>query len=238
MAEIEVISSSADSLTMQLCKLQEDWAQGERTTSWQLGGFWKSGANIPNNAPSGGQVTFSGLESGTEYYVFCEVYFGSTWLATIDGYVTTDSEWEEPEEPDEPSVNIAKWDWAKSNGTASEDAVYSTWLLYVLPELYNATNLFSYQVWNDMVDKVAEIRRAMGWYWDDTYAYQDDTKMLYGDYRLYAYQFNSIRNNIEMVGKTLGVKSTIPDKVYSGDDVFRDYFITLTDYMNECIDNL
>lgn len=223
--------------------MQEDWTQGERTTSWQLGNFWQAGANIPNNASCGGQVTFSGLEPGTEYYVFCEVYFGSTLLATIDGYVTTDSEWEEPDEPDEPSVNIEPWDWAKSNGTAREDAVLSTWLLYALPGVYNETNLFSYQVWNDMVEKVAEIRGAMGWSWDEYYANKDDTKMLYGDYHLYANRFNSLRNNIEIVGDDyLGIglipNSKIPHPVYPGDDVLFSYFTTLTDYMNDCIDLL
>lgn len=237
MAEIEVVSSSTDSLTLQLCNLSEELSQGERTTSWQLGSFWKSGANIPNNASSGGQVTFSGLESGTEYYVFCEVYFGSTWLATIDGYVTTDSEWEEPDEPDIPSVYIEKWSWSKSNGTATEEDVQKTLLVHMFPSVYS-TKYFSHKVWNDMVDKVAEIRGAMGWEWDSYYAYQDDTKMLYGDYHLYAYQFNSIRNNIELVGKHLDIKSEIPHKVYSGDDVLVSYFTILTDYMNDCIDKL
>ena len=149
--------------------------------------------------------------------------------------------YEEPDEPDIPSVYIEKWSWSKSNGTATDTDVQNTYKVYIFPELYS-TELFAHRVWNDMVEKVAEIRGAMGWSWDYTYADKDDTKMLYGDYFLYAYQFNSIRNNIETVGETLGIgtisDSRIPHPVYSDDDVLFSYFTTLTDYMNTCIDYL
>lgn len=249
-----VPSTTTDSVTMYLDDLTTEWGQGIRTTLWYLGYpnggtptdtsfyLWKSGANIENHASSGGDVSFVGvLEPDTRYYVLCQVYHGSDLISEIDGEFITDSEYVEPDEPDIPSVYIEPWDWSKSNGTATDTDVQNTYMVYALPELYS-TELFAHRVWNDMVEKVDEIRGVMGWDWDYTYAYKDDTKMLYGDYILYAYQFNSIRNNIEIVGNTLGIgkisDSQIPHPVYSGDDVLFSYFTTLTDYMNRCIDNL
>ncbi len=241
MAEIEKVSSSTDSLTLRLCKLQTSWSQGIRTTSWQIGNLWAPGEDIPNNAEYGGEVTFSGLDADTEYYVVCEVYHGSTLLSTIDGYVTTDADEGGWEEPDEPTVDIAKWSWYASNGTNA--SAIETFTSYATLTKGSPTESFYHTVWNDMVEKAWEIIKASTNWWDSTYGSLDDTKFYSEPYELTADMFNSLRNNIELVGNGyLGIGRTgIPRPVYSYDSnypVKASYFTTLTDYMNECIDNL
>jgi hypothetical protein len=94
-----------------------------------------------------------------------------------------------------------------------------------------------------MVDKVKEIMdEAVGWWDSADYATYYDTKFNSSPYELTAVMFNSLRNNIEIAGNTdayigLGHKTGI-GPVSSGDYVYGDYFLTLAEYINECIDNL
>lgn len=102
MASISVYDSTPYSLMLFLTNLDTDWANGTRTVNWYLG---YAGGSVPTatdyykcdtgNSLADGEsfsdtVTFSGLSSNTRYYVLCEVYHGTTLLASLTGYATTD----------------------------------------------------------------------------------------------------------------------------------------------------
>lgn len=267
MAEIKVYNMGSTGFDVKLIDLQTKDITYTRKCLWTVyeASSYQSVAgattDISPGYEEGGDCSFSGLSPNTGYFVDCYITRTDTgaWLTSLatETFYTNSSGGggggeepdepdepdvpDEPDEPDEPSVNIAKWDWTKSNGTATDDAVFNTYWTLALHELYG-TEGFSHMVWNDMVEKVAEIRRAKGWNWDLSYATKVGTKMMYDDYHLYAYQFNSLRNNIEIVGSNIGIglipEEQIPHPVYSGNDVLVSYFRTLTDYMNACIDNL
>lgn len=167
--------------------------------------------------------------SGTTYYVFAsgnsETDTGTTVLHIIP--------------PVSYQNTIQEWSWDASNGSANatETAKART---AVRNKGY--TKNFSYKVWNDMVDKVKELTDNSINYWDTSYASYANTKMTSSGEKLTAKMFNSLRNNLELVGLDVGLSiisnAEIPHPVSSGDTVYGHYFTTLTDYMNDCIDNL
>lgn len=170
------------------------------------------------------------VEAGTNYYVWVRFCFG-TDSGDIDFYI------EPPGASSTPTID--KWSWTSSNGSATATQTKNA---------YNAvknkleTTDFSYKVWNDMVDKVHDIIWESGRkFWDSSYATETNTKFSASPYELTAVMFNSLRNNIELVGISdyigLSYKTGI-DKVNSGDKVKGEYFLTLAEYMNDCIDNL
>ena len=139
---------------------------------------------------------------------------------------------------------IAKWDWYSSNGdNADASQTISAYNAVNGTGIGRSTQNFPHEVWNDMVDKVGEIIEKVSGYWDTDYASYDETMSVAdenGEYVLTAVMFNSLRNNLEIAGYYdqycgLGYKTGI-GAVNSGDTVYGDYFATLTDYMNYCID--
>ena len=135
------------------------------------------------------------------------------------------------------SVGIDKWDWFSSNGSAE---AYETEDAYNAVYYRQPTTNFSHKVWNDMVEKVYEIAFAKTKWWDEDYASVYDTKFHTKPYELTAVMFNSLRNNIELTGNrsdVLGYKTGI-GTVILGDEVDGEYFLTLAEYINDCIDNL
>lgn len=145
---------------------------------------------------------------------------------------------------------IDKWDWEASNGSANATVTSAAYdaVLYK-----KSTKNFSHLVWNDMVDKVKAIcDEAVGW-WDSasyglSYANTKAVANANGEYVLTANMFNTLRNNLEIAGisEKVGLSKIptgtssgkIPHPVITGDTVYGHYFITLTDYMNSCIDKL
>ena len=139
---------------------------------------------------------------------------------------------------------IECWSWDISNGNASEEETITA---YNAIKPYGATldrdtRNFSYLVWNDMVEKVIDLGNIIdGEYvdWDDTHASYSGAKMKPKDKTLTAERFNSLRINCELYGERLGVGtisySDIPYPVEQGDIVLGEYFITLTNYTNDCI---
>lgn len=247
MAGISVDSKTSSSFTVYVSGLDTSWSNGTRTVYWYRGSAGggiptpsaysqKKTASLANKVSSGGSVTFTGLSAGTQYGVYCEIYHGSTLLTPngLQGYVTTDYE-------DSGGTSITKWDWYASNGSnASASQTISAYNAINGTGTGRNTKNFSHSVWNDMVDKVKEIcDEAVGW-WDTDYATYYNTKFNSTPYELTADMFNSLRNNLEIAGYqklSLGYKTGI-GQVFSGDTVYGDYFLTLAEYMNSCIDNL
>ena len=150
--------------------------------------------------------------------------------------------------------SIPKWDWYSSNGdnTIAASQTISAYNAINGTGTGRSTRNFSHLVWDDMVDKVKAIcDEAVGW-WDSasyglSYANTKAIANANGEYVLTSNMFNSLRNNLEIAGyQKLGLSKiptgissgTIPHPVNSGDTVYGHYFITLTDYMNSCIDKL
>lgn len=362
MAGISVASKTSSSVALYVSSLDTSWTNGTRTVYWYLGRanggiptesnyYMKRTATIADRAPSGGEVTFTGLSPSTQYGVYCAIYHGSTLLAELQGYVTTNADeidtwsiapinlgtltsnyykflefnlneyqvyrysftapysgtldiasWEsvdvrvylttnpsfnefggEPYSYDayddgtdyyinyhiekdttyyvffrgfnelvtgacevdfgfvaDAGTNISKWSWSASNGSANDTQTYAAYLALLNKE---DTRNFSHLVWNDMVDKVWEIIKVKTNWWDSNYASKDNTKMNYSPYELTANMFNSLRNNIELIGNddsVLGRKTGI-SKVESYNTTYpvkAEYFLTLANYINDCIDNL
>jgi hypothetical protein len=151
-------------------------------------------------------------------------------------------------------ASIVKWDWYSANGdNASASQTISAYNALNGTGTGRNTKNFSHDVWDDMVDKVKEIcDEVVGW-WDSasyglSYANTKAIANANGEYVLTADMFNTLRNNLEIAGisEKLGLSKIptgtssgqIPHPVNAGDTVFGHYFITLTDYMNSCIDKL
>ena len=237
MAGISISSKTSDSVTLYLSNLDESWTNGTRTVYWYLGygdsgipsesAYYKTDtASLEDGKPSGGYVTFDGLEPGTEYGICCTIYHGSEFLKELTGWVTTDYE-DSGGEGTETTVN--KWSWFSSNGSATDLQTINSFGALRRNE---PTINFSYKVWNDMVDKVKEILDVADGSWYSDYATYANTRMSSSDRKLTAARFNSLRYNI---GSRY---STGIDEVNPGDPVLGSYFITLTDCINGWIDEL
>ena len=235
MASISVGTKTINSVEVYLSGLDTSWENGTRTVYWYLGSanggiptansyFKTKSATISDGVSSGGNVTFSGLQSGTQYGVYCEVYHNSELLTSKQGYVTTNTG---------SSVIIPTWYWYRSNGSAS--ATQTEAALNAIQNKRSTLN-FSHLVWNDIVNKAKAISNlAVGW-WDSDYATYSDTLMTTEPYELTADMFNSLRNNLEIIAQYVGMGyKTGIGKVSPGDKVYGDYFDTLTEYMNDCI---
>lgn len=228
MAKITVSSKTANSVTLWVSSLDTSWTNGTRTAYWYLGtpnsGYYLDSktATIADGVSSGGSVTFSGLSANTQYSIYCEIYHGSTLLATLEGLVTTSAS-------GGGSGDITKWDWNTSNGTATSEETQEAYRAAV-QGLY--VSYFSHNVWNDMVNKVKAILGYIGTSWDSSYESYYDTLMTESDRTLTASRFNSLRYNIGSHYST-GMKD-----VNSGDEVDGDYFKVLAQVINFWIDSL
>jgi hypothetical protein len=174
-------------------------------------------------------ITSKTVSAGTTYYVWVSGSSGGDTGTTTLHIIP----------PAKPATEtVKKWSWSASNGSASATQTSSA---YNAVANKKATTNFSHLVWNDMVDKVNEVIKAYssGKSWDSTYATYSNTKMSTTPYYLTAVKFNSLRNNIEIVGNylSLGYKTDI-GKVEPGNHVKGEYLLALVDYINNCIDNL
>ena len=136
------------------------------------------------------------------------------------------------------SLVIENWHWDKSNGSATKTKTKNSYYAITNTDGYSV-NDFSYLVWNDLCDKVMECIERAGSSWKTTMGPDGGTtpsysksRMTSSDKTLTADRFNAIRGNI---GSRV---STGIEPVYSGDKVYGWYFETITNSLNEWIDNL
>ena len=130
---------------------------------------------------------------------------------------------------DKPEVQVSKWSWNSSNGSASASETQRAY-----NALFDNGKLsdFSYKVWNDLCDKVYEVIEAAGVNWHTNYGSFSSTKMSASNRELTAAKFNALRYNI---GSRV---STGIQEVNKGDIVYGWYFTTLARCLNEWIDLL
>ena len=180
------------------------------------------------------------------FYFAHQVYAGNTYYLYVKHY--------DGESEGKVTLHIEPYDglvieWWRWDETTTREIAYDA----VMNR--GATTDFNHRVWDDLVNKVAKIVEECGYWWDDSYGDYDNTKSKRnskGEYVLTASMFNSIRNNIEIIGRyRIGTdiidstldhnnapKGTIPHPVESGRKVFGHYFNTLAAYINKCIDLL
>lgn len=238
-ATISVDSKTSNSVTLYLSGLDTSWTQGVRTVNWHLNAETKT-TTLANGVSSGAYVTFNGLKSSTIYGVYCTIFHGDELIKELRGEVMTDEGEAKP---------IERWKWDDANGLATPTQVKKAYNAIVYKEV---TTNFSWLVWDDLVDKVKELTDYTIGYWSETYASYSKTKLVgSASQNLTAVMFNSLRNNLELAGTKLGLskipdttnhndalEGTIPHPVEKGKTVFGHYFLTITDYINDCIDNL
>ena len=132
---------------------------------------------------------------------------------------------------------ITPWSWSASNGSASNTQTAEAYSAIIKKE---PVSNFSYLVWNDLVDKVIEMRKGAGksdWSTSNSdgtniYISSSATKMTSTDKTLTAKRFNALRWNIGTV-----VSTDITDK-NPGDEVKGSYFIALAEKLNEAINTM
>lgn len=217
MAYINLLSTSETSIRVNVAGLQEAYASNDRVCDWYLDGQYKDSTTLGAGASSGGAITFRGLSPGTWYSIEV-IISGNGWTnPALSEYFMTNER------------RIAEWSWFASNGSASAQQTGEAFDAVKFG--YETTNFF-YLVWNDLVDKVNEVIIAAGGTWSDMYATLSETKMSFADRNLTAKRFNALRQNIGSRYST-GIQEVSP-----GDTVFGQYFITLTDKLNEWIATL
>ena len=173
-------------------------------------------------------LTSEGSSNGSNVY-WAARHGKSTqrWVFTVEGA---------PEEPDEPVINIAKWSWTSSNGSAT---AAQTRAAYSAITGNGAVSDFSYWVWNDLCAKVKECIDAEGtsWYTNggvggSSSATYSGARMSASNKTLTASRFNAVRGNVG------GRVSTGVLPVSSGDPVYGEDFVAITTALNKWIGNL
>ena len=179
-----------------------------------------------------------GLDAGETYTFYCFAQaingnyypiYNSSSETGLGITFTTDDESSE-------SIDIEKWSWTSSNGSATAT---QTKKAYTAITSNGKLTDFSYLVWNDMVDKVFEIKELLDENWSTknantgaTYLSYSKTKMTSSDRTMTAKRFNSLKFQIgDAVGTNL-------DDVDTGDKILGRYFTLLTDRMNVWIDRI
>lgn len=306
MAYIREVSTSEDSITVEVAGLQSGYNYSDRRCNWSLNGSSKGTTSLGANVTSGGRKTFSGLSANRNYTISCyitftvntgtspvylndidvktdkastpdadytisydstsvtfnitglsrgqELYFvvrlSSSSSNLVDNYdtanrssfsktftglspntkyacnVRVDGTWLGAKNFTTEKSKIAKWDWNKSNGNAT-----ATETRNALDALTGkkSTNNFSYEVWNDLCQKVKDILDDYGLTWSTYYTSYNRTLMSSSDKVLTAARFNALRQNIGSHVAT-GI-----NEVKTGDTVYGWYFTTLANKINEWI---
>lgn len=166
-------------------------------------------------AGSNFKLTYA-VTAGTTYYLWVRLYdITDTGSCTV--YVVP------------PTLDIDLWDWSVSNGSAT---AAQTQKAYTAITSRGAVSDFSYLVWNDLVNKVNDVKAEAGFSWNTKYLSLSNTLMTSSSKTLTADRFNSLRYNIGIH------ESTGLNEVYTGDEVYGWYFTTLTDTLNTWIADL
>lgn len=127
------------------------------------------------------------------------------------------------------AILVEKWTWSGSNGLASAQDTNNLYR-FLTGQIPYASNLFSYLVWNDLVNKIYEMCQAVGYSWNSQYASLSATLMTSNDRIMTATRFNSALINIGSHYATgLQFQS-------AGNPIYGSYFTTLASKLNEWID--
>lgn len=172
---------------------------------------------------SGGTNNFSwtitGLNSGTYYTWEATLYYVGTSGLVATSYSKSGSFTTEEE------IIVEPWSWTSSNGSATATQTQNAYK--VLTGELTADN-FSHRVWNDLVDKVVEVKAKYNLVWETRYATYENSKVSAGD-TLSATIYNSVKYNIERCAST-GYDFVDPEDPLTGSHI-----IALTTAINNAI---
>lgn len=171
--------------------------------------------------------TISGLTAGTSYTWGARIGYGSSSSSVSWSDTTTDSGSFMTK-----AISIDPWSWTASNGSAT--AAQTKTAYNILMGTVTVDTGFSHLVWNDLVDKVAEMRAAKNYSWDTangTYPTQSGCKVTSNE-NLSAKKYNGIRYNIGSV-KSTGISDQSAGGNITGYKIYH-----LTEVLNEIINAL
>lgn len=239
-SSVEQDSSGSFSISCYISGLDSKYSY-TRTVVWYLDSAEYGTSTIPANTSSGGFFTFLNLEPETDYYIEAKIILSDTGNEVwVPGITQSTGEHVTPGPGPQPTT-VDYWDWEASNGSASASATKNA---YTAITTGGETTSFSHLVWNDMCDKIGEIRNAMGmdYGWTNRDGNYSETVMNKNDTVLTAARFNALRLNIDdAVGWAnseygASISKTGYNKTYKGETVYGSYFIRLADKMNEIIE--
>lgn len=136
----------------------------------------------------------------------------------------------------ESPIDVAYWSWSESNGEATGS---QTRAAYDAVRNHGEVSDFSYLVWNDLVNKILEIKQYAGFEWNAYFDLYENTLMSEDERTLTALKFNSARYNIGIHMST--TSDNYPDgiqPVSRGDKVMGEYFIIIARCINDFIDKI
>lgn len=126
-------------------------------------------------------------------------------------------------------LGVIPWTWLASNGSATDAQTTRTYEVCVGER---PVNEFCTAVWNDLVDKVAEMRSAVG-EWDlalGAYYPSSQCKITASSPFLTVTKYNSVRYNVG------SIKATGIQDVVAGQQIYGRDFIVLADVLNQIIE--
>lgn len=129
----------------------------------------------------------------------------------------------------EPEILVDPWSWTASNGAATATQTRNA---YAILQGTRAADDFHHNVWNDLVDKVVEMREALGYSWttdSGRFPSASGCKVSAGD-TLSALKYNALKTNIG------SIKSTGIQDVDAGDEITGYHIVHITDVLNEIIE--
>lgn len=192
--------------------------------------LWVSGRTVNSayytmsaNSDKTVTLTVTGLSADTQYEVIA--FLRTT---AMDPSPVAESQslgvWTE-------QLPVEPWTWTGSNGQATATQTRNA---YAILQGTRAPNDFSHYVWNDLVDKISEMRRAKGYSWttDGGRLLSEDACKVYAGDTMSALQYNSIKTNVGSI-----LSTNIPD-VSVGDEITGDKLIDLTTVLNQIIAGL
>lgn len=166
--------------------------------------------------------TLTGLEPNTEYAINYRGLsdYGMGPYMPDPVYATT-----------EPESVVDPWSWTSSNGSATAAQTKNAYSILLGNR---AADDFSHNVWNDLIDKIVEMREAQGLSWTTNggvYLTASECKVSSGD-TLTAEIYNSMKVNVG------SISSTDIQDVEPGDEITGYHITHVVDVLNDIIGGL
>lgn len=164
--------------------------------------------------------TVTGLAPNTSYTVNAAGVIG-----------TVSDQWAGAQTFTTKAIGVTPWSWTASNGSATAEQTRNA---YAILQGTRSADDFSHLVWNDLVDKVEEMRTALGGIWDTVggqYLTASACKAAAGD-TLRAAAYNSLKVNVGSIQST-GIQDVAP-----GDEITGYHITHVVDVLNQIIGGL
>lgn len=248
MAKLSKVSVTEKSITVRVTGLDGTYSRSDRYVVFRKDGSPVSGQiSISAYATQSSTYTYTGLKADTEYDLEAYIYYtsnGSLKYSSVSNSISTSSSGSsgggsgdsgDDEEEDEVTVDPWEWDDYPDDFEALDEK--------------QATTNFSYQTWNDLVDKVYEMRKAYDKRYSKNYGNWDsgeglsrsNTKMSSSDKVLTAKRYNSLKNNVGAHPKWggTGIPDVQGESTGNGDNPTvvsaQKHFIDLVEVINDII---